>query len=138
MKKKYPSPKHRKKGFHFYLNLTFLGSLLFLISILPFNNTYETTSLSLRRPLVQALEVAVPTPAVYPTKLNGYPQPSLTTQGAIVVDANSQKVLFEKNADSRLYPASTTKVLTALVSLDHYPPSQVLTSFREKVDGSVL
>lgn len=36
-------------------------------------------------------------------------------RAAILVDVNSGEVLFEQNADSRQYPASLTKIMTALV-----------------------
>ena len=48
----------------------------------------------------------------------------LAAVGAIVLDAFSGKVLYEKNADAPQYPASTTKIMTALLvieegNLDH-------------------
>jgi len=39
----------------------------------------------------------------------------LTCESAILMDADSGKVLFEKNADERRYPASVTKVMTLLL-----------------------
>src|SRR6187397_1492926 len=39
--------------------------------------------------------------------------------GAIVVEADSGKVLFEDNADQKTYPASVLKMMTLLVALDH-------------------
>lgn len=41
--------------------------------------------------------------------------PSLAAQSAILIDARSGKVLFQKNADARRVPASTQKLLTALL-----------------------
>ena len=52
--------------------------------------------------------------------------PVLSAQGALAVDLNSGVSLYEKNADQHLLPASTTKIITALVSLDVYKPDQVL------------
>ncbi len=42
----------------------------------------------------------------------------LTAGSAVLMDAGSGRLLFEKNADDRVYPASTTKVLTALLALE--------------------
>ena len=42
----------------------------------------------------------------------------LTARAAIVVDAETGQVLFERNPDEQLPPASTTKVLTAIVALE--------------------
>ncbi|MBR5229488.1 MAG: D-alanyl-D-alanine carboxypeptidase [Firmicutes bacterium] len=44
--------------------------------------------------------------------------PAVSAAGAILTNAETGQVLFEKDADKKLYPASTTKILTALVALD--------------------
>jgi len=41
----------------------------------------------------------------------------LYAKAAILIEAQSGGMIFEKNADERIYPASTTKVLTALMGL---------------------
>ncbi|HJY98587.1 MAG TPA: D-alanyl-D-alanine carboxypeptidase [Patescibacteria group bacterium] len=57
--------------------------------------------------------------------------PVLSAQGVLAVDLNSGVPLYEKNPDSPLLPASTTKIITALVALDTYKLDDILT-----VDGS--
>ena len=42
----------------------------------------------------------------------------LHSKNAILIDMSDQQTLFEKNGDERIYPASLTKVLTAIVALD--------------------
>lgn len=42
----------------------------------------------------------------------------LFSEAAIMIDADSGEVLFEKNAHARMYPASTTKVMTLLLALE--------------------
>lgn len=37
---------------------------------------------------------------------------------AILIEASTGRVLYEKNADAKIYPASTTKVMTALLILE--------------------
>ena len=44
--------------------------------------------------------------------------PSVSANGAILLDAESGKILFEKNANVRLPMASTTKIMTAIVALE--------------------
>lgn len=44
--------------------------------------------------------------------------PSVSAQQAILIDGKTGEVLFEKNAGQKGYPASTTKIMTALVALD--------------------
>jgi len=53
--------------------------------------------------------------------------PVLSAQGAIAVDLGSGVTLYEKNPTASLLPASTTKIVTALVALDSYSLDQVLT-----------
>ena len=43
----------------------------------------------------------------------------LTAEEAVLMDADTGAVLFEKNGEEKGYPASITKVLTALVVLEH-------------------
>lgn len=51
----------------------------------------------------------------------------LYAASAILIEASTGKVIFEKNADQIMYPASTTKILTALLALDFGDLDQVCT-----------
>lgn len=53
--------------------------------------------------------------------------PVLSAQGVLATDLDSGITLYEKNADAKLLPASTTKIVTALVAVDTYQLDQVLT-----------
>lgn len=44
--------------------------------------------------------------------------PQISASGAILVDAETGEVLYELDADRQLLPASTTKIMTALVVLE--------------------
>ncbi len=44
--------------------------------------------------------------------------PVLSAESAVVIDSNNGGVLYSKNANLRLPPASTTKVMTALIALE--------------------
>lgn len=55
------------------------------------------------------------------------PFPDHTSQAFIVVDVSSRGILEELNSDQLRSPASTTKLMTALVSLEEYPLDQVIT-----------
>jgi serine-type D-Ala-D-Ala carboxypeptidase (penicillin-binding protein 5/6) len=46
------------------------------------------------------------------------PDEELTARAAVLMDAASGKILYQKDPDSRLPPASTTKVVTALLALE--------------------
>ena len=41
-----------------------------------------------------------------------------TARQAILIDANSDKVLFQKNSDQKISPASMTKIMTTIVAFD--------------------
>lgn len=46
-------------------------------------------------------------------------EPDLVCNAAIVMDASTGQILYEKNAYEKKYPASITKILTMLVALEH-------------------
>lgn len=60
--------------------------------------------------------------------------------GAIVIEQSSRRILYQENKDTKLYPASTTKVLTALVVLEHLPLSKEIKIPKEAVgvEGSSI
>ena len=45
--------------------------------------------------------------------------PQIKAEGAVLYDAIRDQALYEKNADTRYYPASITKIMTALLVLEH-------------------
>lgn len=45
--------------------------------------------------------------------------PALNSEGVCIINSDTNQVVYEKNADKKLYPASTTKVLTALVVIEN-------------------
>ncbi len=53
--------------------------------------------------------------------------PVVSARGGILVDINSNSILWQRDAHQRLPMASTAKVLTALVALENLQPSQPVT-----------
>ncbi len=51
----------------------------------------------------------------------------IRAEAAILVEPASGAVLFEKNADARMYPASLTKIMTALIVIEHGGLDEVVT-----------
>jgi len=51
----------------------------------------------------------------------------LKARAAVVMEAETRRVLFAKNPELRLFPASTTKLMTALVVLDWMQPYDIVT-----------
>ena len=46
------------------------------------------------------------------------PLPVLQAQMAVLVDASSGTILYDKSSDVKVYPASTTKMMTLIVALE--------------------
>lgn len=53
--------------------------------------------------------------------------PAVTAPTAILIDAKTGKVLYEKNADEKHYPASTTKVMTGLLAVEYGKLDEIVT-----------
>ena len=44
--------------------------------------------------------------------------PTLLSETGVLIDSNTGKVLYGKNENKKMYPASTTKILTAIIALE--------------------
>ena len=67
--------------------------------------------------------------------------PRVTATAAILVDANTGQVLYDRNAHLQWPPASTTKIMTALVALEHArldTPIEVSRSVARFREGTVV
>ncbi len=60
--------------------------------------------------------------------------PSLNSQYAVVMEVDTHRILFEKNAYEKAYPASMTKVMTILLALEKGHLNDVLTVDQESID----
>ena len=66
--------------------------------------------------------------------------PNISAKAAIVIDAATGKVLYSKNAEEHHYPASTTKMMSLIVALEHGNLDDVVTASNNAVntEGSSL
>jgi serine-type D-Ala-D-Ala carboxypeptidase (penicillin-binding protein 5/6) len=64
--------------------------------------------------------------------------PQLTTNNYILIDVSTNKILLSKNPDARIYPASITKLATAMTALNIYPLDEVITIDQEYKEGKVM
>lgn len=48
-------------------------------------------------------------------------EPTIYSESAILIDSKTGNVLYEKNSNASMYPASTTKVLTAIIAIETCP-----------------
>lgn len=67
-------------------------------------------------------------------------RPNPTASSAILMDFTTGKVIFSKDSSERRAPASTTKILTALVALERGEMNRVITASKNasKTDGSSI
>ena len=61
--------------------------------------------------------------------------PAITSAAAILYEVKSDEILFEYNADVQRYPASTTKLMTAVVALENGNLTDTVTVSQSALDG---
>jgi D-alanyl-D-alanine carboxypeptidase len=122
--------------------LTKKNNFLFLAMLVFVFVSSTALAVSGQIPTVLRSQFTVCKPKVFPPLPVLSPEssyPTLSAQGVIATDLESGVTLYEKNADAKLLPASTTKIVTALVALDAYKLDQVLTVGRgASVDGQKM
>ncbi len=94
------------------MNIRILTGLLLMLSLLSLNN-YS---------IGEASPIAV------------------TAKSAIVIEAETGRVIMEKNADSRAFPASTTKMVTGILAMESGRLDDVVTVSKNaaETDGSSI
>lgn len=69
--------------------------------------------------------------------VDGWPQgPAVPAKSAILLDASTGTVLYAKNIHEKMYPASTTKLLTCLIAAENLDLSDTIT-FSESAIAAV-
>lgn len=68
--------------------------------------------------MVLALTLLMPSEEVWAEAV--YPEPpEISGEAAILLDIDTGAILYEKNADEKLYPASITKIMTGLLAVEN-------------------
>ncbi|MZQ76001.1 MAG: D-alanyl-D-alanine carboxypeptidase [Peptoclostridium sp.] len=64
----------------------------------------------------------------------------LTGEAAVLINADGTEILYEKNAHQKMYPASTTKIMTALLTVENCNLDDVVTIDYDPgyIDGSSM
>ena len=60
---------------------------------------------------------------------------NITSGAALLVEPNTNTVLYEKNAKEKMYPASTTKIMTALLALENCKLDDRVTASQKAVSS---
>ncbi|MDP2860169.1 MAG: serine hydrolase, partial [bacterium] len=113
-----------------------LTGLLFLF--LPGQNYYQTLKIVWREPPVKTIGFSPPAPAKYPVFLNKEQQPEISAESAIIMDVSSAVAMFQKNPNEKLSPASTTKIMTAVVALENYKLTDIFTVKTLDITGAQM
>lgn len=61
--------------------------------------------------------------------------PELSAKSALVYDLTDEKTVYEKNSGERLPMASLTKIMTAIVAIDHKRPDDMYVVYEEALVG---
>ena len=59
--------------------------------------------------------------------------PSIYAEAGIVIDASTGLILYEKNINEQYYPASITKIMTALLAIENSSLSDIVTFSRKAI-----
>lgn len=115
----------------------FCMTLLLSAGFTPFSHTVKASDM-----LEQAeLRKSMP---VQSNQIENWPDgPAIGAQAAVLLEANTGTILYEKNMNEKLYPASTTKILTCLIAAEQASLNDVITMSNESVfsvpiDGSKI
>lgn len=120
--------------FRFYFFLLFFT---FLFMFYPGDNIFTQIIAHNREVFVE--ETAVPALKIQAIPTIKFPPPGeITAEGIYIVELETFTPLYEKNAHTQFFPASTTKIVTALVAADLYDPNQIVSVQVEPLDGQVM
>lgn len=84
---------------------------------------------------------SAPLPPLYkvPIKSQTYTEPpAITAQSAVIIDAKTGVTLFEKEPNIRHLPASTTKLMTALIALEKCSPKNIVNIKSVQKEGTQM
>ncbi len=68
------------------------------------------------------------------------PLQNLTARSAVVMDAATGRIIYQRDMDARRFPASTTKMMTLIVALENADPDDIVTVSKTAAgtEGSTL
>lgn len=121
--------KNREKHFSFFPFLC--AVILFFVSITCIDGVSVHAEGMEEDPEASTEEYVVTTE--YPDEPGR--EPDLVSNSAIVMDAETGQILYEKNAYDRKYPASITKIMTCLMAMENCKMDETLTMSYDAIWG---
>lgn len=135
--------KHFKKikrqlSFDLFIGLVLVGSMVFnsLISKKPKSPALPAEALA-EAGSISKFTFPSPTPDIQPQSKN-QPTPKISATHIMILDRDSKSVLYQRSADLSVPPASTTKMMTALIILDNFSLDQKITVTKAYPDGQTI
>lgn len=116
-------------------------SLAFSVIFLTLPSTHnriDFLNLTQEKTITRALETNSFTPTKYPELIESDPTPNVSAESVVILEPKSFKILYAKNPQNKLYPASLTKLATALTALSYYSLDEVITVPAINVEGVVM
>lgn len=81
----------------------------------------------IKRFLVSALAFVLAVTLTLPVQAHALSPEEILSLAVMLVDANTGEILFEKNPDEKLSMASTTKIMTLILSIERDSPDEIVT-----------
>ncbi len=111
----------------------------FALPKISFTDVVKTTQAYGQAPQVISAENAQATLSAFPKKRDTFIEASQTSAQTVVVeDEKTGNILYSKNPDLKHLPASTTKLMTALVALEKCSVDDIITISNVQKDGSLM
>jgi D-alanyl-D-alanine carboxypeptidase (penicillin-binding protein 5/6) len=123
--------KHAVKVHTILVPAIFAGLLFFAYTL------YFSLQAVVYSQTLHPLPFTLPTPSAYPF-LASHVTPDITAEAALVLDAQSQVVVYSKNPTLRFSPASTTKIMTALTAFSYFHANDLLTIQSSNIEPVVV
>lgn len=134
--------KNKFVRLYFYIFLVLIFSSAFLFSLPKLVQISEKNILissDARSTNLENIVTARVKKTVIKLEDKGIPPPKIDAQGSLVWDLVTDKIVFSKNIHLKLSPASTTKIVSALVAVKYFKPADILTvTQKDLVAGSSM
>lgn len=111
--------KHKGRLLLFFLIVVFL-------LLIPSPNIYFR-SVEITQGLMLPEQLSLPKPPPVPINYSNETPPMLSASAILIKDLPSGKILYAKDEKMKFLPASTTKIMTAVVALSSYKLDEILT-----------
>lgn len=114
-----------------------IAVIAFILSLFPFSSSYLHSVPMVAGVATQA-EIVVPSPPDIPVNETRTPVPIMSPYGMLVQDIPSGVILYANQDTSRFSPASTTKLMTAIIAKEKFALDDVLSVSTVVTEGRTM